>query len=124
MAVVDKIDFRTFAHSVGTLMDYAPGDTIFREGDEARYMYVIIDGLVEVVSHHKVLETIGEGASFGILSLIDSHHRTITARASTPTRIALIDGKKFRYMVEEMPQFCWYVIGELAHRLRVTNAAL
>jgi len=35
-----------------------------------------------------------------------------------------MDKKKFRYMVEEIPNFVWFVMEELAHRLRTTNAAL
>src|SRR6266568_3013472 len=124
MAMTAEIDFRAFASTVGTLIDYAPGDTIFREGDEARYMYVVLHGSVEIASHNKILETIHDGNALGILSLIDGSLRTVTARAREATHLALIDRKKFRYMMEEMPNFCWYVVDELAHRLRTTNSAL
>jgi CRP-like cAMP-binding protein len=32
--------------------------------------------------------------------------------------------KKFRFMVEETPNFVWFVLNELASRLRATNALL
>jgi len=118
------IDFRQFARSVGTVMDYHQGDAIFREGDEPRYMYVVLVGGVDIVAHGKVLETIHDGKAFGIVSVLDDQRRTATAVAHDATSVAVIDRKKFRYMIEEMPNFCWYVMGELAHRLRVTNAAL
>ncbi len=124
MSMTAEIDFRSFARSVGTVMDYGEGDAIFREGDQTRFMYVVLKGSVEIASHHKVLEIIGEGNALGILSLLDDEPRTATARACEPTQVAMIDRKKFRYMIEEMPNFCWYVMGELAHRLRTTNAAL
>jgi len=122
--MVAAIDFRQFARSVGTVMDYDRGDVVFREGDEPRYMYVVLSGSVDIIARDRVIETIAEGNALGIVSLLDGERRTTTARAREPSSLAIIDGKKFRYMIEEMPNFCWYVMGELAHRLRTTNAAL
>ncbi len=118
------IDFVEFAATVGTVADHAPGDVIFRTGDAANFMYVVLQGAVEIVVKGEVLEKVGPGKAFGVLSLVDGKSRSADARASEPTRLSLIDQKKFRYMVEEIPHFCWYVMDELAHRLRATNAAL
>ena len=124
MSVADDIDFMGFAATIGTLADYAPGDIIFRAGDPADFMYVVLLGAAEIVVKDEVLEKIGPGQALGILSLVDGKNRSADARACKTTRLSLIDQKKFRYMVEEMPHFCWYVMNELAHRLRATNAAL
>jgi CRP-like cAMP-binding protein len=56
--------------------------------------------------------------------LLDGQPRTITARVKEPSELALMDQRRFRYMVEEVPNFVWYVMAELADRLRATNAAL
>jgi CRP/FNR family cyclic AMP-dependent transcriptional regulator len=109
---------------VGTVVDYDTGDMIFREGDPPRYMYVVLKGAVEITSRAKVIETIQAGSALGIIALLDDQPCSATARASAPCELAIIDRKKFRYMVEEMPNFVWYIMGELAHRLRTTNAAL
>ena len=124
MSMISAIDFREFAGSVGTIMDYEDGDTIFREGDQPAFMYVVLRGAVDITVQTKNLERIGTGKALGILSLLDNLPRTVTARASGTTQLAVIDRKKFRFMIEEVPLFCWYVMGELAHRLRTTNAAL
>jgi CRP/FNR family transcriptional regulator, cyclic AMP receptor protein len=124
MSVATNIDFAAFAATIGTVADYAPGDMIFRTGDAADFMYVVLQGAVEIVVKNDVLEKVGAGKAIGILSLVDGKNRSADARASEITRLSLIDRKKFRYMVEEMPHFCWYVMDELAHRLRATNAAL
>jgi CRP-like cAMP-binding protein len=124
MSMTTEIDFREFARSVGTVLDYHPGDAIFREGDAPRYMYVVLSGSVDIEARGKVLETIVAGNALGIVSLLDDQPRTSTARAHEACSLAIVDRKKFRYMIEEMPNFCWYVMGELAHRLRTTNAAL
>jgi CRP/FNR family cyclic AMP-dependent transcriptional regulator len=124
MSMTSEIDFREFASSVGIIEDYEDGDAIFREGDHPAFMYVVLSGAVDITAQNKGLGQISAGKALGILSLLDGQPRTVTARASGATQLAVIDRKKFRFMIEEMPNFCWYVMGELAHRLRATNAAL
>jgi CRP/FNR family transcriptional regulator, cyclic AMP receptor protein len=120
----EQIDFRGFARALGTVMSYAADDIIFRENDPPAYMCVVLSGSVEISSRQKPLETVRECQAIGILALLDGQPRTIAARAIERCELALIDKKKFRYMVEEVPNFVWYVMGELANRLRATNAAL
>lgn len=124
MSAAADMDFVEFAAKAGIVSEHAAGDVIFQTGDPANFMYVVLQGAVEIVVKGEVLEKVGPGKAFGILSLVDGHNRSADARASETTRLSLIDQKKFRYMVEEMPHFCWYVMDELAHRLRATNAAL
>ena len=119
-----EIDFVSFASSIGAVLEFSPGDTVFREGDSATGMYIVLHGAIELTSHSKVIETLHKGQSLGIISLLDSQLRTVTARATEPSQLVMVDKRRFRYMVEEMPNFCWYVMDELAHRLRATNAAL
>jgi CRP-like cAMP-binding protein len=124
MGMNGEIDFRDFARAVGTVMTYAKNDIIFREDDPPRFMYIVLSGSVDITKHTTVIETIYEGNALGILALLDDQPRTITARAREHSELAIIDRRKFRYMVEEVPNFVWYVMDELAHRLRTTNAAL
>ena len=124
MAMHGEIDFRDFARAVGTVISYGTNDVVFREADPPRFMYIVLSGSVEITSHTKVIETIHAGNALGVISLLDDQPRTTTARAREPSELAIIDRKKFRYMVEEVPNFVWYVMDELAHRMRTINAAL
>ena len=124
MSSTEQTDFRPVARALGTIMEFKAGDYIFREGDPPRYMYVILKGRVEVSAKQKVIETLGESQALGILSLLDDTPRTITARAAEPCELALIDKKKFRFMVEEAPNFVWFVLNELGSRLRAAHALL
>lgn len=117
-------DIAALARSMGTVLGFSPGDAVFREGDAARCMYVVLSGTVSVRRGAREIEAVGPGQALGIVSLLDGEQRTVTAEARTACELALIDPRKFRFMVEEMPHFGWYVMGELAHRLRTTNAAL
>ncbi len=124
MVVDEQSDFRTLARAVGMVMDYRAGDFVYREGDPPRYMYVVLKGAVELSSKDKLIETIHEGKAFGMLGLVDEKPRTSTARAKEDCELALLDQKKFRFMVDETPNFVWLVLNEFASRLRATNALL
>jgi CRP/FNR family cyclic AMP-dependent transcriptional regulator len=124
MSISTTVDFRTFARSAGTVLNYASGDTIFRENDIPQFMYVVLSGSVEITSHNRQIETVNAGDVFGILSLLDEQPTPITARARERSELALINRTKCRSMVNEMPDFAWHLLLELAHRLRNTNAAI
>jgi CRP-like cAMP-binding protein len=100
-----RTDFPPLARGPGTVMDFAAGEIIFREGDPARYMYVVLKGKVEISAKGKLIATVDEGEALGTLSLIDGMPRTITAEAVEPSELALLDENKFRFMVEETPNF-------------------
>lgn len=117
-------DMRQISRSLGTVLNFGPGDHIFREGDSAHCMYVLLSGEVEVRRGDRIIETIGPGQALGILSLLDEENRTVTAEAVTACEVAAIDSRKFRFAVDEVPHFAWWIMGELAHRLRMTNAAI
>ena len=124
MVVDEKADFREIARDGGMTLSYRAGDFIFREGDAASCMYIVLKGSVEMSARDKVVVTIPEGKPFGMLSLIDKKLRANTARAKEDCALALLDERTFRVMVEETPGFVWYVINEFAMRLRATNALL
>ena len=124
MVVDEKTDFRQIARAGGSVLSYRAGDFIFREGDTAAFMYIVLTGSVEMSTRDKVVVTIPEGKPFGMLSLIDHRLRANTARAKEDCELALLDARAFRVMVEDTPEFVWYVINEFASRLRATNALL
>ncbi len=124
MADLAKADFRDYARALGTVMDFAAGQVLFQENDPPRYVYFVLQGSVDVSIRGRVIETIEGGQAVGLLAFVDNLPRTVTATAREACELALIDQKKFRYMVESLPGFVWYVLGELGTRLRKANAAL
>jgi CRP-like cAMP-binding protein len=120
--VDEKTDFRQPARNGGMRISYRAGDFIFREGDAASCMYVVLRGSVEMSTRDKVVVTIPEGKPFGMISLINNKLRANTTRAKEDCELALLDERTFRGMIEEMPGFVRYVINEFAARLRATNA--
>ncbi len=119
-----NLDMRQISRSLGVVLSFAQGDFLFREGDKPHCMYILLEGEVEVRRRNHVIERIGPGQALGILSLLDEEPRTVTAEAQSPCEVAAIDMRQFRFAVDEVPHFAWWVMRELAHRLRTTNAAL
>ena len=54
--------------------------TIFKEGDEGDYMYVVKSGKVRIETHGQELAVIGEGEIFGEMSMIDRVQRRAAPR--------------------------------------------
>ena len=118
------IDFRSVADQMGTHVICPPGYTIFEKGAAADAMWIVLKGNIAIESDGKPIEVVGPDYAIGILSLIDGLPRSTTAQAQSNAELVRIDEHRFRFLVEEMPYFAWYVMRQLAQRLRATNAAL
>ena len=118
------IDMRQFARSVGTNMSVAAGQIIFNKGDPGQCMYIVQSGSIEILIGDKVVETLGANEALGFMTMIDKQPRSSTARAKEPCELSLIDERKFRFMVEEVPNFAMYIMGVLARRIRGISAAI
>lgn len=100
----------------------AAGDYIFRIGEPARVMYLVIEGEIELMLGDTVVETAKEGAFIGEMALIDDEPRSASARALGECRVFPIDEARFQSLVQETPFFALQVMKALAHRLRKMDA--
>ena len=98
------------------------GDVLFRKGDAARSMYVVLSGEVRVGDEGPVVQKLAAGSIVGEMGLIDHAPRSATVTALTPTTLAEVDEKRFLFMVRETPAFSLNVLRLLTHRLRRTLA--
>jgi CRP/FNR family transcriptional regulator, cyclic AMP receptor protein len=94
------------------------GQVIFHEGAPGDVMYAVLDGEVNIVHNHEVIETIPAGGIFGELALIDDQPRSASAVAKTDAQIARITEKRFEFLVQYSPQFAIEVMRTMARRLR------
>jgi CRP/FNR family transcriptional regulator, cyclic AMP receptor protein len=119
-----NVDFREAARRIGTTIRLPANATVFREGDAPDNMYIILDGAIDISSQGVLVESIGACDSLGVVGLLDNKPRATTATVTKDAELAVIDRRNFRFMVEVVPNFVWYVMAELVDRLRATDAAL
>jgi CRP/FNR family cyclic AMP-dependent transcriptional regulator len=110
-----------FKHATAT-KEFAAGETIFVEGQPSDVMYVVLEGEVDIQSHGQSLSTVGPGDLLGEMAMIDAQGRSATAVALSPCRLAVVDEKRFLFMVAETPNFALHVMRVLVDRLRRQNA--
>lgn len=119
-----SFDFSLLARNGVALQRFAAGDKIFVADDDARVMYVVRAGRVNIMASGVVLETIGPGGMFGEMALIDGEPRSATAVAVEDTEAAPIDRNAFLFMVRQSPDFALEVMSVLATRIRRMNEGL
>lgn len=106
-----------FRHVKDTV-NFKAGDTIFNEGEPGEIMYIVQEGIVDIVLRGKVVESVGEGGIVGEMALIDQEARSAGAVAQTDCRLVAVGQKRFTFMVQETPYFALQVMHIMAERLR------
>jgi len=112
-----------FRHQID-FQELPAGQVLFREGDRATFMYVLISGAVEIIVHDKVVETAGPGSIVGEMAIIDHSARSATVIAKTDCKLFPIERERFNFLVQKKPEFALHVMRVLAHRLRQTDTKL
>jgi CRP/FNR family transcriptional regulator, cyclic AMP receptor protein len=106
------------------IVQLAPGDFLFREGERGDRMYVLLEGEIDIFLGDFVLETAGPGSLLGEMALIEDTPRTANAVAKSPAKLAQIDRRRFHFLVQQTPHFATHVMKTLADRLRHMNAVM
>jgi CRP-like cAMP-binding protein len=114
-------DFLALFRNETNIASLKPGETLFSEGDPALCMYVVRSGTVRVTSGSTALEEIGAGSILGEMALIEDTPRSATVTAVTDCEIAMVDHRRFLFLVQQTPSFALNVMKVLSHRLREMN---
>jgi CRP/FNR family cyclic AMP-dependent transcriptional regulator len=120
----DEIDMRMFARRAGANVAFSVGSVIFNQGDPGSCMYIVQSGVIEMVIGDKVIEICGPNEAIGFMSMVDGAPRSSTARVKEACELSLIDQRKFRFMVDEVPNFALYIMGAMARRIRGMSQAM
>ncbi len=95
----------------------AAGEVIYAEGDVDEHMFGIVEGSVQLRKGDIPVASLGPEDVFGERALIDHQPRTLTAIATSDTRLAEIDFVMFLFLVEKSPRFALDIMGALSNRL-------
>ena len=115
------------------VVEVAPGDTVFREGDEGRDLYVVLSGELEVMKrsksgHDARVAVLGIHDWFGEMSVLDVQPRSASVRAVAPGRLLHVTAADldalYRRDLKSYALVVLNVARELSRRLRVADGIL
>lgn len=116
-----------------TVQRVTVGDTIFREGDPAREMYVVLDGEIEVLKKSRRgretrVAILGPNDCFGEMSVIDMQARSATVRALGSALLLRISTEEmdalYRHDLKSYTLIVLNIARDLSRRLRVADGLL
>ena len=88
-ALADRIMQPGRRHEIRQLQ---PGDYLFRQGEQATSIALVLDGMFEVRVDERVVGQVGPGTVVGERAQLEGGRRTADVRATTEARIAEVDG--------------------------------
>jgi CRP-like cAMP-binding protein len=114
------LDDKTVERLAGEFIErhFDTGAAIATEGVDGLNFFVVASGEAEVSVRGDVLATLGPGASFGEVALVDKSARSATVTATTPMVAYALPIWSFRPFVEQRPELAWKLLEILAERLR------
>ena len=84
--------------------EYQPGETIFRQGEPGKALFIVLSGRILIVrtgqGAEEELATLSQGAYFGELALIDDQPRSGSARAAETSSLLILYKSDFDDLIE------------------------
>jgi CRP-like cAMP-binding protein len=100
----------------------ASGKTLVSEGETGHEFFVILEGSAKVSRQGRKVATIGPGAAFGELALLEKAPRNATVTAETDMELVVLGQREFAGLVDEVPGFARKLLTGMAKRLREADA--
>lgn len=107
---------------------FAKGEVITRQGSEAHWLYLVLDGTVAVTiagenGQSKEVARLGHGSFFGEMSLMTGEPRGATVTALTDVECYRLDKAAFQEIIQRRPELASDLAAILAERrLTLINA--
>jgi len=102
-------------------VDIPSGRVLIEQGTRGREAFVVIDGTATVKRNGRKVATLGPGAHFGELALLDGGSRTATIVADTDMKVLVIGQREFSGVLDEVPGLAHKVLASMAATIRVLD---
>ena len=100
------------------VIEFEPGDIVFREQDKSNSLYYIIGGDFEVLAQDRVITTLNNTNIFlGEMAFLLGNRRTATVRAKTKGHLVAINAKEWMDAVQKYPYYGLFLSRLLAKKL-------
>jgi CRP/FNR family cyclic AMP-dependent transcriptional regulator len=102
--------------------EVAADETVFAEGDAGKEMFGLIEGAIALRKGDRTVRLLEPGDTFGEMAIVSDVPRSLTAVATEPARLAVINDREFLFLVHETPMFAIQVMRSMAERIRDLDA--
>lgn len=100
-----------------TQLEFPAGKVLMRQGQTAHEMFVVISGTLEVTRDGEHIADIGPGGVAGEIALLTHEHRNSTVATKTESSVLHIDGRRFKTVIEDIPQIAAKLLPVIAARM-------
>lgn len=104
-------------------VDLPAGRVLFKQGDIAQELFIVVSGQVSVERDGTVIATSGPGEFFGEIALVAGGPRTATVTCATDCRLLVLARREFHSLMDEFPTLKMRVLETLARRVRSLDTA-
>jgi CRP-like cAMP-binding protein len=111
----------------GQLLEFGPGEVVFRQGEQGDRLFVVKSGVLEVVavptdgSEPTVVAYLGTGEVIGELALLTGSPRSATVRSPEHAVLFAVEKAVFLDLMDVLPAFSRNLCVVLAKRLETTT---
>jgi len=98
------------------------GKVLVKQGTVGYECFVIVEGEADVHRDGRGVTTLGPGAYFGELALLDKGPRTATVTALTDLTVIVMGPREFTTALSSIPGLSTKLMASLARRIRETDA--
>jgi CRP/FNR family transcriptional regulator len=111
---------------VGIPRSFPRETRIFHEGDSGDACYIVREGSCRVTREHSdgraiTLATLGPGAIFGELAMLDGERRSASVETTDNTELVALPASDVRKLIREHPEMAEKLVVALTRRLREAN---
>lgn len=101
---------------------FEPGTFIFKENEEARDLYVVLEGRVAILidiggGRQTIVDTVTRGETFGWSAMVPPHILTASAKTVERTRVLAMAGKELHNFCLEDCRMCYTIMENLARTI-------
>ena len=98
------------------------GKVLVEQGRIGMEFFLIVDGSAAVTRSGKKVATLGPGAHFGELALLDRRPRSASVTSETDMDVLVLSQRQFNTLLEAVPTIARKMLAALANRLREADA--
>ena len=101
---------------LATELAFGPGKVLFRQGDRAQEMFIVVEGTLVVTRDDVYIADIGPGGFAGEMALLTDCPRNATVTTKSDVRLLHIEARSLQTLLESVPQIAVKMLPVVAGR--------